>query len=135
MDDYELTREEYMELRWHCLQYPDKKQRLILMAGGGGVKLDGTPHGTGPGNPTLSTVIRRESLLRDCEMIEQAAIEAWPDGYRDILRNVALGEPFERIGPGCGKNKFTQYRRKFFFLLWLKRQKEGCGGNAQRDIV
>jgi hypothetical protein len=121
MDGFGLTREEYMELYWLCRQYPDKKQRLALMLGSGGVKLDGMPHGTDPGNPTLAAVMRREPLMRDCEIIEQAAIEAWPEGYKDILRNVALGESFERICPSCGKNQFTQYRRKFFYILWLKR--------------
>lgn len=116
-----MTREEYMELYWLCKQYPDKKQRLALMLGGGGVKLDDMPHGTEPGNPTLAAVIRREPLMRDCEIIEQAAIEAWPEGYKDILRNVTLGESYERICPSCGKNQFTQYRRKFFYILWLKR--------------
>ncbi len=112
-----------MELKWFCLQYADKKQRLAMQLNGGGVKLDGMPHGTEPGNPTLSAVIRREPLVRDCQDIEQAAIEAWPDGYQCILRNVALGESFERICPTCGKNQFTQYRRKFFYILWQKRAK------------
>lgn len=123
MDGYELTHAEYLELVWFCRQYADKKQRLILISGGGGVKLDGMPHGTSPGNPTLSAVVRREPLLRDCEMIEQAAIEAWADGYRDILRNVALGETYERISPNCGRRQFFDLRRKFFFILWEKRQK------------
>lgn len=123
MDGFGLTREEYMELYWLCRQYPDKKQRLAMMLGSSGVNMDGMPHGTSPGNPTLSAVVRREILLRDCEAIEQAAIEAWPDGYKDILRNVALGESFERIAPECGKNQFTKIRRKFFYILWQKRAK------------
>jgi hypothetical protein len=134
MDGFGLTREEYMELYWLCKQYPDKKQKLsyllnpsestgIVEAHDEHGRLIGVamPHGSGTTDKTLTAVIKREGLLKDCEVIEQAAIEAWPEECQAILRNVTLGESYERICPSCGKNKFTLYRRKFFYILWLKR--------------
>lgn len=143
MDGFGLTREEYMELYWLCKQYPDKKQKLsyllnpsestgIVEAHDEHGKLIGVamPHGSGTTDKTLTAVIKREGLLKDCEVIEQAAIEAWPEGYQDILRNVALGESFERIEPECGRVQFLNRRRKFFYILWQKRQDRYFGGNA-----
>jgi hypothetical protein len=122
MDEYGLSYEEFMEQYYFCLQYPAKKQRLQMLLSGESARLDGMPHGTNPGNPTLSAVINREPLIRDCEDIEQSAMEAWPEGYQDLLRCVALGETFAMIDPDCKRDKFSAKRRKFFYLLWKRRK-------------
>ena len=97
MDGYGLTREEYMELKWFCLQYADKKQRLAMLLNGGDVNLDGMPHGTEPGNPTLSAVIRREPLVRDCQIPNTSAGFAgipWvPVGAFQTVFKPASGQP------------------------------------------
>jgi hypothetical protein len=144
LDGYGLTQEEYQELYWFCRQYPSKKQALSYMLNPSqhiGIeeykdnhgRLCGTamPHGNKTSDPVFTIVSRREALLRDCEMIEQAAIAADSGLYQAIMRNVTLRESFARIDPPCGKNQFTEIRRKFFYILWLKRQNEGFGGNTQ----
>jgi hypothetical protein len=121
LDGYELSREEYFELYWFCRQYPDKKLRASLMISAGNQALSGMPHNPNPSDPVYNATISREKLLKDCEMIEQAAIAAAPEMYQAILRSVTMNEPFSQINPPCGINQFTMHRRKFYFLLRERR--------------
>jgi hypothetical protein len=143
LDEFGLTREEYQELYWFCKQYPHKKQKLsyllnpsestgIVEAHDEHGRLIGVamPHGSGTTDKTLTAVIKREALLKDCEVIEQAAIETDAHMYQAIIRNVTLSETYERIGPPCGRRQFFEKRRQFFYILWLKRQNGILGGNT-----
>ena len=113
-----ISKEEYYELLWFCRQYPEKKLKAQLMIQTGNQALSGMPHGTGTSDTVYSAAISREKLLQDCELIEQAAIAANSTLYQAILRNVTMGEPYERIGPPCGRRQFFEIRRIFFYLLY-----------------
>lgn len=125
LDGYELSREEYFELYWFCRQYPDKKLRADLMIKTGNQALSGMPHSPNVSDPVCNAVMSRERLLKECEMIEQAAIAAAPDMYQSLLRSVTMNEPYSQICPLCGVNQFTALRRKFFFTLHEKKSANG----------
>ncbi len=128
LDEYGISKYAYEELKAFCLQYPEKKRKIgdlhnPLRA----MNYDGMPHGSGVGEPTARAAELAAILSHDCEMIEQAAIEADSAIYQEILKNVT------RHGVGywqlrcvdeipCSKKYFYKQRRKFFYILACKKQ-------------
>jgi len=142
LDEWDISWEEYKELTYFCLQYDRKKRDAAALLT---IKLStptpatyhkggkefGTflPHGSGrTSDPVAATAAKRERLLADVRMIEQAAREAGRlrDGYNisaALLKAVttrggvqaAMSNP--NICPPCGKNEFYAARRKFFWIL------------------
>lgn len=141
--EWGITWEEYKELSYFCLQYDQKKRDAAALltiristpppalyhtrAGQElGVYL---PHGSGqPGDPTAAAAAKRDRVLRDIRMIEQAAKLAGvlKDGtsiYTALLRAVttrggvqaALANP--NLATPCNRNEFYDARRKFFWVL------------------
>lgn len=142
LDEWGVSWEEYKELTYFCLQYEQKKRdaaalltlRLstptpeIYHKGG---KEYGTflPHGSGhTSDPVAATVEKRERILRDVRMIEQAAAAAGKldGGYnisRAILQAVTTRGGVQAVMtnpdtcPPCNKNDFYAARRKFYWIL------------------
>jgi len=142
LDDWGISWEEYKELTYFCLQYDQKKRDAAALLttristptpatyhkGGKeyGVFL---PHGSGQtSDPVAATAAKRDRLLRDVHIIEQAVMAASRinNGYSiypSLLRAVttrggvqaAMADPDSR--PPCGKNEFYEARRKFFWIL------------------
>ncbi len=121
LGEYGLTRNEYMELYWFCRQYPEKKRKLATLIRAGSGLVDCQSHTNENTSPVETAVFKRELLLADCQMIEQATVEADRDLHFCILQNVAYGRSYENIKPPCGINQFTAARRKFFFILHEKK--------------
>lgn len=119
-DDYGISKHRYLELKNFCLQYEEKK-RKIRYDGSGAINYDGMPHGQNTVNPTEREAIRNVMNQRDCEMIEQAAIETNATLYPYILKSVTTGLPYEWINPPICDKDFYGYRRLFFHYLDLKR--------------
>lgn len=118
---YQIDRERYGELRYFCLQYPKKKQQLSEL-----LHASPDPCCTGssnsPSDPTTAIAIKRDQLLRECELIEQSVLEAVGGGdedalYQHLLHHVTNGNKSIPGRVPCGRNQFYEYRRKFFFLL------------------
>lgn len=142
LDAWGISWEEYKELTYFCLQYEQKKREAAALLT---LKLStpvpeiyhkagkeyGTfmPHGSGHvSDPTAATAAKRDRLLGDVHMIEQAAMAAGrlKSGYSiypSLLRAVttrggvqaAMTDTDTR--PPCGKNEFYEARRKFFWIL------------------
>jgi len=155
LDAWGISWEEYKELTYFCLQYEQKKRdaaalltirlstpvpeiyhtkRKIPLEDGRVIEKvteHGTfmPHGSGHvSDPVAATAAKRDRVLRDVRMIEQAAAAAavLKDGhsiYAELLRAVTtrggvqsvLANPDKR--PPCGKNEFYDARRRFFWIL------------------
>lgn len=93
---YNIGKYRYRELKYFCLQYPEWVSEAAR------------------GN-----YINATNKL----MIEQAAREADPALAAYIVRNVTTGMPYEHLGiVPCGRRQFYQARRKFFYLLSLKKR-------------
>jgi len=59
---------------------------------------------------------------KDCELIEQTAMETDNALYKPLLYNVTSGVSYDQmkamgIEIFCGKNQFYDKRQKFFYLL------------------
>ena len=133
-EDYGIDKERYRELKHFCLQYKGKKKKAsaspdyVLPA----VSLDSSGGHTGNvSKPVEDTAIRHvvrvEKYLRDCRMIEEAAMRAASIGgyrkaWRAILRSVTEGLSYENVQFKCesvpyAKTDFYAVRRAFFYIL------------------
>lgn len=129
-DKWEITWDEYKELDYFCRQYTRKKQEAdalltlrvstpapVIASDGSGVFL---PHGGTPGDPVSAAAEKREKLLRDVDMIDQAADQAGGDLAPYLLRAVTRRDGVRRIlsdGCPCSNSSFYRMRRMFFFIL------------------
>lgn len=118
LEKYKISKYRYRELKYFCLQYDEKKQRLVALRGLGAVTYSSEPHGRGISDPTAAKAERAQQLARDVELIEQTAMEVDSANYRSLLANVtAASMPYEYLSPACGRRQFYEDRRKFFYLL------------------
>lgn len=153
LDEWGISWEEYKELCYFCLQYNQKKrdaaalltirsstpvpevyytERKITLSNGQEktVKVKhGTflPHGYGQtSDPVAATAAKRDRLLRDVRMIEQAAKLAVEDKqgvYSALLKSVTTRSGVQAVfanpdtKPPLGERQFYNVRRKFFWVL------------------
>ncbi|WP_024348201.1 hypothetical protein [Lacrimispora indolis] len=121
LSDYNISPAKYYELKYFCMQYEEKKRELQKGYGLSSTANDGLPKGNTPGNPTERTAIKNTILQKDTELIEQTAIEADPEIYPWLIKNVTEGVAYEYMNVPKGRKQFYESRRYFFYLLSQKR--------------
>lgn len=140
LDEWGISWERYRELVMFCLQYDQKKRDAAALLtirissptpavyhkGG---KEYGTflPHGYGQiSDPVAATAAKRDKLLGDVRMIEQAAMAAVEDErvlYSALLQAVTTRSGMQALyanpdtRPPMGERQFKRLRRKFFWIL------------------
>ena len=121
LDGFGISKHRYRELYNFCLQYPDftreKKDCYAISA----TKYGDAPRGSGVSNPTAISAEKAYKLSKNIDLIESAAIEAGGDIYPYLLKAVTEGCSWEDVYPPCGRRQFYQARRRFFYLLNLKK--------------
>mgnify|MGYP005774315857 CR=1 FL=1 len=122
LEDYGISKNRYKELQAFCLQYEEKKNKISRIKAKS--SMDGQPRGNYAGKPTEEMAIRNVGYLKDCEMIEKAAIAASKDVYPYILKSVTndLSYTFleydQELGRiPVGKTEFYAIRRLFYYYL------------------
>ena len=121
LSDYDISRAEYNELKYFCMQYGEKRRELEKGYGVREVIADGMPKGNVLGNPTAQEAIKKATLQNDIDLIEKTVHEAAETLYPWILKNVTEGVPYEWLNVPCGRRQFYERRRYFFYLLAQKR--------------
>lgn len=121
LSDHSISRAKYNELKYFCMQYGEKKQKLLADYGLNAVVNDGMPKDSLLGNPTAQEAVRRAAMQEDIALIEKTAQEANKDLYEWILKNVTEGIPYEWMDVPAGRRQFYESRRYFFYLLAQKR--------------
>ena len=121
LSDHNISKAKYLELKYFCMQYEEKKQELHQSYGLRSTANDGQPHGNNTGNPTEQQGIKNAMLRADIELIEQTAMEADAEIYQYILKNVTEGISYEYLDVPKARKQFYESRRYFFFLLAQKR--------------
>ena len=120
LDEYDIGTFAYRELNNFCKQYRDKKRRMReLQNPYKSPQITGMPSGSGPGDPTGRMAERAAVLSQDIDMIERAANKAAGRDAQNLLKNVTLGIAWEYLPVSCGRRKFYDMRRLFFYLLAL----------------
>ena len=121
LSDYNISREKYNELKYFCIQYDEKKQKLQDAYGLKATVNDGMPKSNLSGDSTAQEAVRNAMMQEDIQLIEETARKASPEIYKWILRNVTEGTPYEWMNVPVGRRQFYEYRRYFFYLLAQKR--------------
>ncbi len=121
LSEYNISKAKYLELKYFCMQYREKRKELENIGGIRGVSSDGQPKGKSTGNPTEQIAIRRMMLEEDIKLVEQTAIEADSEIYKYIIKNVTEGIAYEYMDVPMSRTKFYDSRRYFFFLLSRKK--------------
>ncbi|MCB7321272.1 hypothetical protein [Lacrimispora sp. 210928-DFI.3.58] len=121
LSDHSISRAKYNELKYFCMQYGEKKQKLLEGYGLNAVVNDGMPKSSLSGNPTAQEAVRRAVIQEDIVLIEKTAQEANKELYEWILKNVTEGIPYEWMDVPAGRRQFYESRRYFFYLLAQRR--------------
>lgn len=121
LDDYEISKYAYRELRYFCLQYPEKKRQLRDCYSLSSHGFKGAPSGGGVSDPTQAQAFKAIRLSESCELIEQTAITVDSSIYQYIIKNVTTESEYRTLNVPCGRRQFYEARRKFFFLLAQKK--------------
>ena len=125
LSKYNISNAKYRELKGFCEQYDEKRQLLSRYYEIGAQVLSDMPRGSDVSDPTAIRAERAERISSEIEMIEQSAIQADSDIYQAIIKSVCYNIPFSYLKSvdmlPCGKDKFYESRRKFFYILAKKR--------------
>ncbi len=126
LEDFEISRAGYRELRNFCLQYDEKLARLNDAYSLKSPNLSGMPHGSGISDPTARAAELCEKYKEDIDLIEKTAKEVDLELAPFILKNVTSEKcpPWvlkTRYGMEAGERQFNQKRRQFYYLLALKK--------------
>lgn len=121
MEKYNISGNRYRELKYFCRQYREKQERLREMTELAAMTVQEGGRSGKVSDVTADTAIRRETLQKDLDSIEQAAMETDAELYGYIIRNVTDGIPYEYLGAPMGRRQFYKMRRKFFFILSEKK--------------
>lgn len=115
--EYEISKQRYRELLAACRQYEERRQKIMQLYQPKGMTYTGMPHGSGTSSPVEKTVFALDKLKEKQRAIETAAVDAAPEQWLELLKNVTQGIPYEKLSYYGGKRQFYETRRKFFFLL------------------
>lgn len=121
LDKFNISKHRYRELCNFCLQYPEWLEQKRDCYGLSTRNMTGMPNGSGTSDPTAARAGKAYRLGENIELVEQTAIEACGTLYPWILKAVTQGFSWDVLQPPCGRVQFYQARRKFFFLLSLKK--------------
>jgi hypothetical protein len=127
LDEYNIGKYAYRELHNFCLQYPYKKQRLAdLRSPYHSPQITGMPHGNDAGQPTEDNAERAAVLSHDCEIVEQAAIQASSEDYQNIIRAVTQDMPWYYLRAIYGlktyEKGFRSEMHRFYYFLAKKKK-------------
>lgn len=121
LNQYEISKHRYRELYNFCLQYPEWLEQKRDCYSLSTRPLTGMPNGSGVSDPTAAKAEKAYRLGKNIELVEQTAIEACGTLYPYILTAATEGMNWELLQPPCGRRQFYEARRRFFFLLSLKK--------------
>lgn len=125
LEKWEISRDRYFELKYICRQYrayqrAAKRVEDEIAGGFNDVALRDGPRGTRVSDTTAERALRlaRSNIARRrVEAIRRAAMEAEHGIYKQLLRNVTQGVPYEHMQVPCGRRFFFEARRRFFWIL------------------
>lgn len=111
-EDYGISKNRYAELKAFCLQYEEKKSKIKY--GISEAQYDGQPKAHNTGSQTERQAMDNVIYMKDCAMIEEAAIRANPGIWRYIVKSVTLGLSYEFIEYDNEQGKIPMCRRDFY---------------------
>lgn len=111
---YDISLYAYRELKYFCMQYDEKRKQIAgLYAIGKGT------------DPTAYMAIDILRLRKEIDMIEKTAYEIAGRMAPQMIASVTRNIPYERLSVPCGRRQFYELRRKFYYLLHMKKGNTG----------
>jgi hypothetical protein len=123
---YYLEKEELLTVYHYCRQYPHWKRQLAELDPPNirSVVIDGLPHGSGSGDTTARTAIRRVDLERKIRTVEDTVREVTPEYWRGMLAGVTENRPYYNIRQHyhipVGENEYYRKRREIYWRISKK---------------
>jgi hypothetical protein len=120
---YGISGNRFRELYYWCLQYNEWKDELRYKTDTvRSIEITDMSTAHNGSDATQQLAIRRVQLARNCELIEQTALETDPDIYQYLLKAVTDENVSYRylemiMGIPCSRNTYYDRRRKFYWLL------------------
>lgn len=111
-EDYGISKNRYAELKAFCLQYEEKKSKIKY--GISAAQYDGQPKAHNTGSQTERQAMDNVIYMKDCAMIEEAAIRTNPEIWRYIVKSVTLGLSYEFVEYDNEQGKIPMCRRDFY---------------------
>lgn len=124
---YGISNKRFKELYYFCLQYNEWKDELRYNTDTvKSIEIKDCPATHETGDPTQQLAMRRAMLEKNCQLIEQTAIDADSFIHPYILKAVTDENVTYRylkmvMGIPCGKKMYYDRRRKFYWLLNQKK--------------
>ena len=103
---YGISRERYLELKYFCLQYGNKKKAILDFEWQGKNTIDER---------------KRDKLEKEIELIEDCVKSVGAEITEYLLKSVTKDISYEVLFVPCGRRQFYEIKRKFFKLLDEKR--------------
>ena len=125
---YRLPADRYHELKNFCYQYTRWREEYNEGTSPASQRIDGENNGTGSGNQTESTAIKKAALKARIELVEGTVLEAaGPVLAPFLLTGVTkknIGYKYLRtvMHIPCGKDYYYKTYHYFFWLLDRKRE-------------
>lgn len=121
-NEYWISKERYYELKHFCLQYDDWK-KVLLSLNSLTSKQDNsyTTNRKYRTSPVERLALLRSGYLEKINMIDDAANKADPEISKYLLlavtKNISCSSLITKYQMPCGKDKFYEAYRKFFYYL------------------
>ena len=96
LSDYNISRAKYNELKYFCIQYAEKKQKLQNAYGLKATVNDGMPKSNLSGDSTAQEAVRNAMMQEDIKLIEDTARKASPAISKWDLKKVPEGKQYEQ---------------------------------------
>lgn len=120
---YEISANEYRELKYFCLRYGEMKKELAQIHS---LKAaDNNTRATTPANPTESSAIKALKLVDNIALIDKALEMAAEEPLRGILKRSVITPRISYnsfFSIPMGRQQFYEMRRRFFYILKLLRE-------------
>lgn len=121
---YEISQNEYRELKYFCLRYGEMKKELARIYALKPPDSSGA-YSTTPAKPTETGALKALKLSENIALIDRALEMAAEEPVRGILKrsvitpNVSYNSFFSIP---MGRQQFFEMRRRFFYILKLLRE-------------
>lgn len=120
---YGISKNRFRELYYWCLQYDEWKDELKYKTDTvGAMEITDMPTSRNVSDSTQQLAFRRAALQKNCELIEQTAIEADAEIYQYIIKAVTDEDVTYTyldmvMGIPCSRNTYYERRKKFYWTL------------------
>ncbi len=118
---YEISENEYRELKYFCLRYSEMKAQLNECRGIRAVQYGSIgAASTALSNPTERTALKAIQLSKNIDLIDRALALTADEPVRNYLKQSVINprisyDSFDIIP--MGRRQFYEMRRKFFYIL------------------